>query len=573
MIMYDSFGDGWDGTKLQIADSTSVNSILYTLDLKDGSQGTEYICLSKKPACYHVEVKGGVWGREVSWEVRPLTEGAPSLGSGGSPMSCDFPVAGDSCPNTCTGKADEDPTKDPDYKEFKEMSKCIADKCPIQIGACEEDDVCVDCFKDVPADYCYADDFFNALLDCAICKCTDSYGTEFCNKKASPGLPVDTGGEGDNTQDPCSPAETVTGGNAVLAFGKCTDMNQASMMVTDFDQNNFGMLDSFEACAHAWKSKPDRGGYTALGCLEILVNAKNGAFDDSNTPANAPKEAIKALADHLYNDPENFCDCASKASSDCPLCPSFMNFKTLLYESLDACLSLDEIDCAAWVEFYPKCKENLLREKGSADFSKAGQCEYVHDGCGGAGPFPVFRRLDCGKEIDGEAWTFYTKYAQTCLNDGPSPPGPAPSPAVTPAPVSPTPPAPAPEPSSDDYITPVSPTDKKPYIPPEDRNKKKNEKKKKRADSGEPKKKSHFMRNMFLLLLIGGGGYYYYKTYGFDFSFFQRYRRFRPVASYDQSGDMYSGLTMESSTSFQPPTLPPTPIDMGGGNNNGGHYI
>jgi hypothetical protein len=149
MVMYDSFGDGWDGTQLTIADTASLNTFLYTLELKDGSQGTEYICLSRSPTCYRVEVKGGVWGREVSWEVKPLTEGAPALASGGSPMSCDFGVAGNSCTNTCTGRPTEDPTKDPDYKQFKTMSQCINEKCPIQIGACESDKVCIDCFRDV----------------------------------------------------------------------------------------------------------------------------------------------------------------------------------------------------------------------------------------------------------------------------------------------------------------------------------------------------------------------------------------------------------------------------------------
>ena len=143
VVMYDSFGDGWDGTKLNIADSKSQNSYIYSdIALAEGSQGTEYVCLSKTPACYHVDVSGGVWGKEVSWEIKPTTDGAPSLASGGSPMSCDFPVAGTSCTNTCTGRKDDDPTKDPDYKDYKKMAQCISDYCPIQIGACEADDVC-----------------------------------------------------------------------------------------------------------------------------------------------------------------------------------------------------------------------------------------------------------------------------------------------------------------------------------------------------------------------------------------------------------------------------------------------
>lgn len=143
LVMYDSFGDGWDGTKLNIADKTSANSYIYSdIALSEGSQGTEYICLSKLPACYHVEVSGGVWGKEVSWEIKPATDGAPALASGGSPMSCDFPVAGDSCSSTCTGRTGDDPTQDADYKEYKTMAKCISDACPIQIGACEADTVC-----------------------------------------------------------------------------------------------------------------------------------------------------------------------------------------------------------------------------------------------------------------------------------------------------------------------------------------------------------------------------------------------------------------------------------------------
>ena len=426
-------------------------------------------------------------------------------------------------------------------------------------------------FYQIPADYCYANDFFNALLDCAICKCTDSVDQAFCDKKLAPSKPVDPSGDG-WTQDPCSPAETVKGGNAVLAFGKCTDMEEASMMVTNFDQNNFGMLDKFEACAHSWKNKPNRGGNTALGCLQILLDAKNGNFGNE-VPSNAPKKAIQALAAHLYDNPHEFCECSSRASVDCPLCPSFMNFKTLLYEAMDACQSLDEIDCDAWKDFFPRCRENLLSSKGSVDFSKPDQCSYVHEGCGGAGPFPVFRNLDCDKEVSDEAWSFYTKYASYCLNNNGPAPQPTPVAPPTPSPIAPAP-APGPD-AGDDYITPASPTDKKPYVPPEERGKDKKKNQKKKEYSGDKTEKdSHFMRNVFWLLLIGGGVYYYYKNYGFDCSFFQRYRRFRPVASYDQGGDMYSGLTMESSTNFQPPTLPPTPMDMGGAPpNNGGHYI
>ena len=66
---------------------------------------------------------------------------------------------------------------------------------------------------------------------------------------------------------------------------------------------------------------------------------------------------------------------SSKSSADCPMCPSFMRFKTLLYESLDACKALDEIDCDAWSEFYPKCKTNLETQFQQVDFRNKAQCK------------------------------------------------------------------------------------------------------------------------------------------------------------------------------------------------------
>lgn len=77
LVMYDSFGDGWDTTMLTVSDAASKKEV-YKGQLKDGSQGTEYICLSKSPSCYNVVTKGGVWGVEVSWEIRPMSEGSPA---------------------------------------------------------------------------------------------------------------------------------------------------------------------------------------------------------------------------------------------------------------------------------------------------------------------------------------------------------------------------------------------------------------------------------------------------------------------------------------------------------------
>jgi hypothetical protein len=148
LIMYDTFGDGWDETTIKITPSAGSDKAVFEGGLKYGSQGTEYVCLGTDPSCYHVEVQGGIWGREVSWDIRGFNEGSPSVASGGAPMDCEFGVAGGKCENTCTGKANKDPTDDPDYKDFKDMYNCIEEKCMIQTAACQDDPKCVECFAD-----------------------------------------------------------------------------------------------------------------------------------------------------------------------------------------------------------------------------------------------------------------------------------------------------------------------------------------------------------------------------------------------------------------------------------------
>jgi hypothetical protein len=114
--------------------------------------------------------------------------------------------------------------------------------------------------------------------------------------------------------------------------------------------------------------------------MQILSNAIKKPVGDKNNP-NAPKEAISALASSLYHDAEGFCDCSKRASADCPLCPSFLSFKTLLYESLDACQSLDEIDCDAWNEFSLPCQTNIRDQFTTIDFNKNEQCKYYRWSC------------------------------------------------------------------------------------------------------------------------------------------------------------------------------------------------
>ena len=547
--MYDSFGDGWDQTKLTVTDkNTRLTS--FSGELDNGYEGTDFMCLKNEPTCYEVQVRGGVWGKEVSWEIKPTREGSPMIAAGGAPFACDFPVAGSDCTNTCTGHANKDHNDDPDYKEFKEMAECIKDKCLVQVGACLTDSVCTMCFDADTPQFCFANPQFTAVLNCGLCQCREEMeDSDFCEKKVNPNVvpalsPVFVPDE-PNEQRECTPRETVQGSGAVAAFSQCTDFDKVQIMVTDFDQDNFGMLDVFEKCAHSYQNDPRHGGYTALGCMRILYDSIKDPIAEKK---NAPKEAISELAKTLYEDAESFCECAVTASDACPFCPGFTNFKTFLYESLDACQSLDEIDCAAWSEFYEPCKRNLESVYKVVDFSNPSQCEYVQDTCGGVGPFPAFRKLDCDKDPDVSvsAWKFYNDFSSYCHTDNGG--GGKPSPPVsTPFPTeSPVGPGATPQPSVE-------------YIPDNDDDEFNDDNAINPRDSEEEEsskpKSSHFWRNMLIFSILGGVGYFAYKKRQDGFQFV-RYRRA------PQTGGMYTGVDMSSSTSFEPPTLPPPPSAM-----------
>jgi len=275
-----------------------------------------------------------------------------------------------------------------------------------------------------------------------------------------------------------------------------------------------------------------------------------------------PAEAIQALAADLMNNGEAFCDCTVKASQATPPCYDFIRFKTLLYESLDGCKALDEIDCPAWGEFYLPCNANLKDKFGNVDFRNKAQCDYVRDRCGNVGPFPSFRRLDCEAEgVSTEAWDFYLKYENNCLKDAPGP-SPTPPSKTTPSPTksksSPnTPPYTPISSDDDDNTSPASPSSssssssgKKKYVPPEERGKK-----------GSFKK----FFNFIFYCLIAGGAYYIYKTRfsggQFNYASFRRARNY--YADDSANSGMYDSLNLQTSMgeapSFMPPTLPPPP--------------
>ncbi len=275
LFLYDSFGDGWDRTEMKVTDrDDNTHSAIFDGRLEDGSEGLEYLCLSKTTACYQVNLSGGFWGNEVSWQIKPMRKGAPDIASGGAPMDCEFAVGGaQHCENTCTGRSNVDPEEDEKYHTYHKMADCIERECILQLAMCEDDVVCTSCLNSAstPA-YCMADDIFNALAFCTECKCVEGINESekemFCKDKSrdkheseqtdddsiNPTIPDDSSSKRVRA---CSYDEFTKGSAAVINYSECSGIETFAALLTDFDPDNFGMLDSFETCASEYK----KGGY------------------------------------------------------------------------------------------------------------------------------------------------------------------------------------------------------------------------------------------------------------------------------------------------------------------------
>ncbi|KAL7542687.1 hypothetical protein ACHAWF_007229 [Thalassiosira exigua] len=624
LVQYDSWGDGWDETVLTLKehDASTSKDPIYKGGLEYGSQGTVHLCLAKKePKCYHVTVENGVWGNEISWELRPFAGGAPALAAGGSPSDCTVPVAGEvkDCPSDCDKARPDTKINDPNYRSYKDMEACIEKKCLIQVGNCAGDEGCSECMGENSPDYCYANDNFNVLIDCSICSCAEKK-PGYCAVKQSGASssassmngssaathggvikPVATPTSSTSASSMCTPEQTLQGTDSLVDWADCADVDEMMVMVTNFDNDNFGALDLFEACAHTYANEPMHGGKNAMDCMKILNSliVHNNEDDDwkyddddkydnqehiknskGEVVAHNIEKAIAVLAHELYYNAEEFCECTGDINKDTPTCSSFVNFKTLLYEAVDACRSLDAIDCAAWAEFHPECRKNVLATFDKIDFDNQGQCTFVNSQCGGAGPFPSFRRLDCGKEVSKSAWDFHQMYERGCLKKSspsyPSPSPPSSSSGSVPEPVAPT------SHTIPAHISPTSSStaNKKQYKPYGANGASDTEEKKEyhsdyqgddseeEADKYTQKKTHHFVRTFFLLALVAlPVGYVVLKRRRDNFNY-MRFRQMREARNYaggaaagGGGGGQYSGVSMSDSCSFEPPTLPPTPSD------------
>ena len=79
-MMYDTFGDGWDGASYtlsnqagEILNSGSLDDALFTVD--PGAQGYDFFCLSTTE-CYVLEISGGIYPGEKEWQIIDYNTGS-----------------------------------------------------------------------------------------------------------------------------------------------------------------------------------------------------------------------------------------------------------------------------------------------------------------------------------------------------------------------------------------------------------------------------------------------------------------------------------------------------------------
>jgi len=315
---------------------------------------------------------------------------------------CTFPIGGKMCENTCDKKMDEVDTGDNQDNEVdaEEFGKCMSEKCLVQMGICTNDAIhCSTCLGMWKPTYCYTNTNYMNVIDCGMCNCLEG-NEEECerrekkSKKFSPkSLPE------------CTQTQNIEGGGSLIEWASCAEVGSVSSLLTDWDENNFGGIDSFEACAHEYNSDPKKSNRTALECTQILVDIMASPTE---------MDVVESITAKLYTDAPALCDCTYDAYDKAPLCKDFARLRTILHETLDACNALDQIDCPAWEEFSIPCKKKMEAKFNKIDFKDKKQCEFIEAGCGGVGPFPVFRRQDCGKEISKLTWDFHTEYGTNC---------------------------------------------------------------------------------------------------------------------------------------------------------------
>lgn len=87
LILFDSFGDGWNGAVLSVFDENDF--LVASTTMSSGSMETQTICLGE--GCYTIGVTGGTFPSEVSWFMSV----SGSYIGGGAPFGDSFTIGGD----------------------------------------------------------------------------------------------------------------------------------------------------------------------------------------------------------------------------------------------------------------------------------------------------------------------------------------------------------------------------------------------------------------------------------------------------------------------------------------------
>lgn len=112
LAMFDSFGDGWNGTIWTVSDVD--NNELFSGTLEQGTTEVTWFCLAD--GCYYFETEGGAFPSETSWTL----EGSFGVLEGSSPEQAVFSI-GDDCvvgcqdPSSCNYIEDADISFGCDY--------------------------------------------------------------------------------------------------------------------------------------------------------------------------------------------------------------------------------------------------------------------------------------------------------------------------------------------------------------------------------------------------------------------------------------------------------------------------
>ena len=97
MLMYDSFGDGWNGNSYTITDLEGVLQMEGTLD--DGSDGAQSFCLDD--GSYNIVVDGGSFQSEITWQIVLTESYSTIIAEGTAPWDGGFDIYAPA-PNTYT---------------------------------------------------------------------------------------------------------------------------------------------------------------------------------------------------------------------------------------------------------------------------------------------------------------------------------------------------------------------------------------------------------------------------------------------------------------------------------------